>query len=136
MDDPRASDTHCLAVIPAFISKTTLTPFGRRTLLTIRRIACLLSQTSRDFLRAVPELVAEVVSPSQTSNEVYDKAQMWLYNGVSIVWVVWPETRMVDVYRQGEVTVTLREGDTLTADDVVPSFSCAVDDIFADIPTE
>ena len=90
----------------------------------------------RGFLQVVPDLVVEVVSPDDTPREVDAKAQMWLYNGVRLVWVVWPAARMVEVYRPGEDAATLREDDTLTGETIAPSFSCVVEDIFADIPVE
>ncbi len=79
----------------------------------------------------VPDIVAEVVSPSDTSREVAGKAAMWINAGVRLVWVVWPETKMIEVYRPGQPTVTLRETDTLTGMDVLPQFSTPVGDVFA-----
>ena len=83
------------------------------------------------YAQVVPDIVAEVVSPSDTSREVAGKAAMWINAGVRLVWVVWPETKMIEVYRPGQPTVTLRETDTLTGMDVLPQFSTPVGDVFA-----
>ena len=88
----------------------------------------------RGFLQVVPDLVVEVVSPDDTAREVDAKAQMWLYNGVRLVWVVWRSARTVDVYRRNQDTETLQESDTLTGESIAPQFTCAVADIFADMP--
>ena len=52
------------------------------------------------FPALAPDLVAEVVSPSDRAAEVTGEALAWLDAGVSTVWVVDPENRTVTVYRQ------------------------------------
>src|SRR5438270_6045794 len=54
------------------------------------------------YLRLVPDLVAEVVSPSQGGAEMAAKAQRWLNSGVRVVWIVLPESRTVEVWRPAE----------------------------------
>ena len=82
------------------------------------------------YAETPPDLVVEVVSPSDTVREVNDKAFMWLGYGVRLVWVVYPDTRTVDVYRSGRAVTTLTEDDSLDGLDVLPGFTCAVSDIF------
>ena len=82
------------------------------------------------FLDAVPDLAVEIVSPSNRPSEIREKAEMWTSFGARLVWVVWPETMAVDVYRPEEPVATLTEGDTLTGQDVLPEFSCPVREIF------
>ena len=78
----------------------------------------------------IPDLVIEVASPNDTLQSIHDKALMWLYYGVQLVWVVFPDERMVDVYPAGGAVVTLSENDALDGGAVLPGFSCAVSDIF------
>ena len=78
-----------------------------------------------------PDLAVEVVSPSDNRRAVHDKARMWLRYGVALVWVVQPDTRTVAVYEAGRAVVTLSEYDTLDGLDVLPGFTCTVNDIFA-----
>ena len=82
------------------------------------------------YAEVVPDLVVEVVSPSDSVREVNDKALMWLSYGVSLVWVVNPDSRSVDVYRAGRAASTLTENDTLDGLDTLPDFACAVRDVF------
>lgn len=82
------------------------------------------------YYEVVPDLIVEVVSPSDSARESMDKALMWLSFGARMVWVVNPQSRSVDVYRPGERTQTLTESDTLDGLDVVPGFVCPVRDIF------
>ncbi len=82
------------------------------------------------YYEVAPDLVVEVASPSDSAREVMDKALMWLSYGVRMAWVVKPQSRSVDVYRAGERTITLTEGDSLDGLDVLPDFACPIADIF------
>ena len=82
------------------------------------------------FSHVIPDLVVEVVSPSDTPREVNDKARMWISYGVPLVWAVYPDSRSVDVHTPGGATRTLGEGDELDGGDVLPGFRCGVGDIF------
>ena len=78
----------------------------------------------------VPDLVAEVRSPNDSRRAVHEKAEMWLSHGVRLCWVVYPDTRTIDVYRPDAPTATLGEADTLDGGDVIPGFTCAVSAVF------
>ena len=83
------------------------------------------------YADAAPDLVVEVVSPSDRSSEVLAKALMWVRSGVRLVWVVDPETRVVTVHRSGDVIGLLQGDAVLSGEDVVPGFSARLTDIFA-----
>ena len=88
-----------------------------------------MSGPSTKYSEIAPDLLAEVVSPSDNAREVIEKVRQWLAFGVRLVWVVYPRTRTVTVYR------TLRDPRVLTADElsgeeVLPDFSCKVSDFF------
>ena len=82
------------------------------------------------YLDMVPDLVVEIVSPSDRPAHINDKAQMWLSNGVPLVWVVYPETRTVETHQADGPVITLGEDDTLDGGAVLSSFTCPVRDIF------
>ena len=84
------------------------------------------------YSEVVPDLVVEVASPGDSPREISDKALMWLGFGVQFALVVRPETRSVDVHRQGHPVLTLGENDSLDGIHVLPGFACAVKDIFDD----
>lgn len=77
-----------------------------------------------------PDLVAEVVSPNDLSEEVDEKRDEWLAAGVRLVWIVSPARRTVRVHRADGGYDFLRAADTLTAPDVLPGFACPVADLF------
>ncbi len=87
-------------------------------------------QRSRQFSRVVPDLVLEVVSPTDTPEAVQEKVQEWLEAGVQLVWVADPEQRTITVYRADGTTETLTENDTLTGEPVLPGFQLPVSEVF------
>jgi Uma2 family endonuclease len=81
-----------------------------------------------DNIRGAPELVVEVLSPSNTAAEIYDKERICLANGCREFWVV-------DAGRQ-QVKVTTTDGHTVTypADSAIPlSFGTRATQKVADI---
>ena len=82
------------------------------------------------YYEVIPDLVVEVVSPNNTDREIYDKARMWLSYGVRIVWVIYPDTRTVAIHSQDAPVTVLNDTDTLDGQDVLPSFTCNIANIF------
>ena len=77
-----------------------------------------------------PDLAVEVKSPTDSYRLMREKAAYYLANGVKLVWLVYPEKRIVDVYHaDGEIQMH-DENDSLGGDDVLPGFSMPVSDIF------
>src|SRR5208283_3813728 len=83
------------------------------------------------FWPGAPDLAVEVVSPNETYREVDEKARAWLAAGAQLVWVVNPLLQTVSVYRSDGTIVTLAARDELAGEDVLPGFSCRLDEIFA-----
>jgi Uma2 family endonuclease len=86
------------------------------------------------FLVVSPDLVVEVVSPSDHMSEVRAKVAEWLSAGVRLVWVVLPEAREIHVYRANGHPEILTSEDHLEGDDVVPGFHVPVAGLFARAP--
>ena len=83
------------------------------------------------YAEVVPDLVVEIVSPSDSRRWARARAQMWLGHGAPLVWIVHPDTRTIDVYRPGAATSTLYEEDSLDGHDILPGFTCPVSTIFS-----
>ncbi len=82
-----------------------------------------------------PDLAVEVASPSQDADAMAAKARLYLRGGTRLVWVVWPQAQHIDVWRPNRLdrpAATLNAGDALDGEDVLPGFSYAVADVFAD----
>jgi Uma2 family endonuclease len=79
------------------------------------------------FKKIVPDLVYEVASDSQTSEEMADKARLWTGRGVRLCWIQWPARNSIDVWHPGDSAPrTLGLTDELDGEDVLPSFRCPV----------
>jgi Uma2 family endonuclease len=89
-----------------------------------------LDQRIRGYSDAIPDLVVEIASPSDSIAAVNDKALMWVRFGVQIVWVVFPEARTVEVHSAAMPPVLLGEQDQLDGGSVLPGFTCQVSEIF------
>src|SRR5206468_12011006 len=85
---------------------------------------------TKKFFSGAPDLAVEVVSPSDTVNEVDEKVQDWLDACVRLVWVVNPKPRTVIVYARGQSPRILSESESLDGSDVVPGFRLPIRDIF------
>ena len=85
---------------------------------------------SASFLFAAPDIVVEALSPNDLGEEVRDKVALWLQGGVPLVWVAWPKTREIHVYRRGGRPRILGPDDELTGEDILPGFSVPVANLF------
>jgi Uma2 family endonuclease len=77
-----------------------------------------------DNLAGAPDIVVEVLSPSNTASEILEKKLMCMDNGCGEFWVVDPRKRVIEITRPGQ-TFTHRSGESLT----VGAKEYAVDDI-------
>lgn len=82
------------------------------------------------FLDVPPELVVEIMSPTNSWEDMRRKLKEYFDVGVDTVWVVEPSNRAVQVYRGIDEVQTLDEGDVLEGDGPLDGFSMAVDDLF------
>src|SRR5438045_2039030 len=56
------------------------------------------------FFEGAPDLAVEVVSPTDTAEEVEEKIDQYLAAGSRLVWVIYPRRRTVAVHRQGSTS--------------------------------
>jgi len=83
------------------------------------------------FEGVAPDIVVEVISPSDRPGEVLAKSAEWLRGGAQLVWLVDPEDASVLVLRAGHDIRALHADDTLDAEPVLPGFSVPVREFFA-----
>jgi hypothetical protein len=62
--------------------------------------------------------------------EVDVKVTEYLQAGVSLIWVFYPDTRTISVYRANGQAARLGVGETLSGAEVLPGFACLVADVF------
>lgn len=79
----------------------------------------------------IPEAVAEIISPTDRYSDVNLKVDLYLKDGVKLIWVIDPQRRAVMVYRAGsDKPEQLSIGDSLDGYDVIPGFTMPVADLF------
>lgn len=83
-----------------------------------------------NVITTAPDLVVEVVSPSNETIDDRLKVEAWLNAGVGMVWVLLPDTREVTIYRRGHRPRILTAEDTIEGDDLLPGFSAVVANLF------
>ena len=87
-------------------------------------------QFEHGHVRIAPDLAIEVVSPNDLAYEVDEKVEEYLRAGVRLVWVVNPETRIVEVHRADGTVSKFHEHETISGEDVIAGFSCKIADLF------
>ncbi len=80
----------------------------------------------------MPDLAVEIKSPSDTIKQMRETAAYYLASGSRLVWLVYPNYRLVEVYRPDADVEILDDSQTLSGHDVLPGFELAVTDVFAD----
>lgn len=90
----------------------------------------LAQSTSDSYLDVAPELIVEIMSPSDSWTDMNDKLAEYFELEVCQVWVVNPHRQQVHVYRALTDLTILNAQDILTAVDILPSFSILVADLF------
>ena len=87
----------------------------------------------RDVLVGAPDLAVEVVSPGDTAVDIDRKVAQYLQAGATAVWVFYPETRHVMIYRRSGETRMVSSGQTFDDPELLPGFSVPVDEFFAGV---
>ena len=80
-----------------------------------------------------PDLAAEVLSESNTADEMARKRREYFAAGVRLVWQVAPLARTVEVYTAPEQVTVLHEEDTLEGGAVLPGFALPLREFFAEL---
>jgi Uma2 family endonuclease len=88
-------------------------------------------EARQHIMEVTPDLVVEILSKSDTIEEISDKIDDWLGAGVQMLWSVDPFRRTVTIYQPGRDPTLLGEHGILEGDPVVPGFRCPVAEIFA-----
>lgn len=78
-----------------------------------------------------PDLAIEVKSPTDRTRVLRRKAERYLALGTRLVWLVFPDERVIEVYAAASDDLfVLTEAETLDGADVLPGFKLAVSEIF------
>lgn len=73
------------------------------------------------WIRVVPDLAVEVVSPNDTAEKLSRKLRDYMDAGIPLVWVIYPGTRSGMAYRARTATPLL-DKDAFDGEDILPCF--------------
>jgi Uma2 family endonuclease len=88
-------------------------------------------ETFEKFFPFAPDLAVEVLSPSNTVQEIDEKVNFYFAAGSRAVWVFNPKRRTVAVYRSPFDVRILSEQETLEGGDILPQFRLELAKLFA-----
>ena len=78
-----------------------------------------------------PDLAVEVLSPNDTAAAMRRKIRQSLSAGAKVVWIVYPETREVEIWRdRAKPEKILQDTDLLEAPGLLPGFSIRIGALF------
>ncbi len=80
----------------------------------------------------VPDLAIEVISPSNSADEVNQKIAEYFKAGVRQVWVVYPVSRLAHIFESPKKVTILDINDDLDGGDLLPGFRLSLAELFED----
>jgi Uma2 family endonuclease len=82
------------------------------------------------FLQGAPDLVVEVVSPSDRIVQINRKLDHYFEHGTRLAWLVNWRKEQVHIYTPDSIEALTRPNEVLTGGDVLPGFKCKLSQIF------
>ncbi|MBE9016955.1 Uma2 family endonuclease [Chroococcidiopsidales cyanobacterium LEGE 13417] len=90
-----------------------------------------LTQQQQDgYVPLCPDFVVELRSPTDRLEQLQAKMREYMDNGARLGWLINPQDRQVEIYRQGQQVETLQNPSTLSGEDVLPGFTLNLRRIF------
>ncbi|HZS27788.1 MAG TPA: Uma2 family endonuclease, partial [Candidatus Angelobacter sp.] len=79
----------------------------------------------RSPVDGAPALAVEVISPSNSAQDMAKKTQQYLAAGSKIVWIVYPSLRLVEIHSPSGLH-QVREPEPIQAEHLLPGFSLSL----------
>ena len=83
-----------------------------------------------DYFEIAPDLAIEIISPSETAQNVNTKVQNYFQHGSQLVWNMYSDTQQVYVYDSPDDVHIVSINGTLDGGTVLPGFSLALREVF------
>jgi Uma2 family endonuclease len=74
------------------------------------------------FPPIAPDFVLELMSPSDRLEDLREKMQEYIENGVRLGWLINRQDRQVEIYRPEKAVEVLNAPETLSGEDILPRF--------------
>jgi Uma2 family endonuclease len=82
------------------------------------------------FPPIAPDFVVELRSRTDSLEELEEKMQEYMENGVRLGWLLDPQNEQAKIYRQGQIVEVLRSPATLSGEEVLPGFVLDLSRVF------
>ena len=86
--------------------------------------------STRKFLPGAPDLVVEIVSPSNTRLEIDDRLKDFFASGAQLAWVIHPQEQFVEVCHSPTDRQLLGPEGVLDGEHLLPGFGYRLADLF------
>lgn len=83
------------------------------------------------FWPGAPDLVVEVLSPTDRSGDIADRLRDYLAAGVRLAWLLDPRTKAAAVFPAGRMPYFVMADGELDGEDVLPGFKLPLRDLFS-----
>ncbi len=87
-------------------------------------------QQQRKFAPIDPDFVIELMSPTDDLTELQQKMTEYIDCGVKLGWLINPDDKQVEIYRNGQDKEILDNPQTLSGENVMPNLILDLTDIF------
>ena len=92
-----------------------------------------LKKLPKGFFEGAPDLAIEVLSPSNTFEEIHSKLVEYFESGCKLAWVINPDEESVLVYRKPQPEKLLKITDSLDGEELIPGFTLAIAELFTEL---
>jgi Uma2 family endonuclease len=86
----------------------------------------------KEFMRGAPDLVVEVLSPTNTRSEMDKRLRDFFVSGTKLVWIIDPDERFAEVCRSLTDRKIVGPGGTLEGEELLPGFELPLTELFED----
>ncbi len=83
-------------------------------------------QDPDEYFEGAPDLAVEIVSPGDDASDLREKIKQYLDAGTSVVWVIYPRSRQIEIHTPDKTIRKLGVEDILEAPELLPGFQLSV----------
>jgi Uma2 family endonuclease len=87
-------------------------------------------RSPKGFFEGAPDLVVEVLSPTNSRREMDDRLRDFFESGTKLAWIIDPEEQFAEVCHSPTDRKIVGPGGVLEGEDVLPGFKLPLSDLF------
>ena len=90
----------------------------------------LTQKQKRGFAPIAPDFALELLSPNDRLSDTQYKMQEYLECGIKLGWLIYPDEKIVEIYRYGKEKEVLTNPQSLSGENLMPGLIVKLDEIF------